>query len=84
MIEAHGTGEHSASLPSAIYPKKSSSPFAGLTICLVNRSRSMRRRTKMDMYTKVATIAGATNITLHFLQTNADLVAAHHKNAAII
>jgi len=84
MIEAHGTGVSSASLPSPIYPKKSLSPSAVLMICLVNRSRSMKRKTKMDMSTKAATIAGATSITLHFLQTNADLVASHHKNDAII
>jgi hypothetical protein len=45
---------------------------------LGNRSRSMKRGTKMDMFTKEATIAGATSITLHFLQTNADLVSGNH------
>jgi len=61
MIEAHGTGESSASLPSPIYPQKSLSPSADLMICLDNLSRSMKRKTKMDMSTKEAMTAGATN-----------------------
>lgn len=63
MPVAHGTGEHSVSRHDAIYRTLSSSPSVLLTICLANRSPSTRRRTKMGMSTKEATIAGATSMT---------------------